>query len=122
MNRELVIDMMDLPLSTSTVVEIIRDLCDVRTSKIAIKIENKKSYNNGTRFDVTEDLCDWLSEFFEEECPVKNGCQIYKDLDTDEYYLCLTDSNYYDNEGNHKGTDETHVYFKQFSWDNLQAK
>lgn len=121
MNRECVIDMMDLPLSTSTVVDMIKDLCGVYTSKIAIKIENKKSYNNDIEYHITNDLCDWLTDFFDTEGP-KNGAQIYKDLDTDEYYLCLTDCNYYDDEGNCKGTDETHAYFKQFSWDNLQAK
>lgn len=122
MNRECIINLLDLPLSTGTVTYIMKDLCNVYSSKVAIKVENKKSYSNAVEYHVTDDLCDWLSEFFESECP-KNGAQIYKDLDTDEYYLCLTDSNYYDKETDeYKGTDEIHIYFKQFSWDNLQAK
>lgn len=114
MNRELIINLLDLSVSTYTLSCLINDLCNIHLNdEVEVKVVRDYSYKQGTSYHITDELTNWLCEFLDEECPVKNGCQIYKDLDTNTYYFCLTDSNYYDETGRLKGTDEIRLYFRK---------
>lgn len=101
--------------SFTDMIQDIKDTFKLKTDIIAIKVENKLSYSNGTWYDCTSDLYEWLDDRVQcEDC--KNGCQLYEE-DNGDIYFCITGSNYYDKETDeYRGTDEVHVYFKDFVW------
>ena len=96
MSSKLIINLVEAPYALSTIVEIVKDLCNLKTKVIAIKVTR----TTGTSYDLTKDLYEWFDEFFDLEVP-KNGWQLYQDESTLEYYL--------------KGDDVT-VFFKDFTW------
>lgn len=114
-HRELVINFLDHAVSLSTAWALIKDLCNLNnTYLVEIKIETVRGDEVfDTKYQMTDNLCTWLGEFIDCECPVKNGCQIYFDTDTNTYYYCLTDCHCYDKEGNDLGMEETRVYFRE---------
>ena len=94
----------------SEIIAEITKLCGLSTQLIQTKTVYDCSYSQGTSYDITNDLCEWLTDKIEcEDC--KNGCQLYKD--ESGYYFCITGSNYYDKETDeYRGTDEVHIYFR----------
>lgn len=102
----------------------LKERCKLENAEyIALKIVSDFGYkrhedahtpNPQTRFDITDDLYEYLAELIDgEDC--KNGTQLYQD-DDGTYYFQITGSNFYDKEDNYAGTDEVRVYLKEFIW------
>lgn len=70
--------------------------------------------NPSTRYDITDDLYEYLAELIDGE-DTKNGTQLCQE-DDGTYYFQITGSNFYDKEDNYAGTDTVKVYMKEFVW------
>lgn len=123
MSRTLLIDWMEeggehTNDDWSEVINTIREHFNLTEHLVAVKIKYCLSYKASVYYALLDydDLGEWLDQFIQtEDC--KNGIQLYQDDETGEKYLCVTGQNYYDRDTDkYKGTDEVHLYFKEYVW------
>ena len=116
--RELIKDYLNDPVEDfSETVDTIYSLFGLDSMYIQCsvnKYHNKYCHTDYFIIPKGNDFYKWLDDYIQ-CCDCKNGCQIYKD--DDGYYFCITGSNYYDDETEeYKGTDEVHIRFKPYNW------
>lgn len=101
----------------------LKERCKLEDAEyIALKIVSDFGYrrkstfepNPSTRYDITDDLYEYLAELIDGE-DTKNGTQLCQE-DDGTYYFQITGSNFYDKEDNYAGTDTVKVYMKEFVW------
>lgn len=121
MSRKLLIDWTDeshVNDSWSDIIDTIREQFGLTEHLVAVKIKYYLSYRTSVVYELLDydNLYEWLDQFTQiQEC--KNGIQLYQGEDTGEKYLCITGQNYYDRDTDkYKGTDEVHLYFKEYVW------
>ena len=118
-SRELVKDYLDLE-GPYDFIEDISKVFNLTYDYVAILITEDLGWkrNLNTYYTVVskDDLYDYLDDLIQgSDC--KNGTQLYKDM------FCITGANYYDRDSDtYKGTDEVRVKFKNFNWEDLDAK